>query len=54
MAAASNHGSPGFQLHIFAGLQGLQPVKDRAVRPVHCVESKNQPTPAFHLQIVLA
>ena len=31
MATASNHGFPGFQLHISSGLQGLQPVKDRAV-----------------------
>ena len=30
-ATASNHGFPGFQLHISSGLQGLQPVKDRAV-----------------------
>ncbi len=31
MATASNHGFPGFQLHISSGLQGFQPVKDRAV-----------------------
>ena len=31
MATASNHGFPGFQLHISSGLQVLQPVKDCAV-----------------------
>ena len=36
MATASNHGFPGFQLHISLGLQGLQPVKDRAVLAPGC------------------
>ena len=31
MATASNHGFSGLQLHISSGLQGLEPVKDRAV-----------------------
>jgi len=31
VATASNHGFLGFQLHISSGLQGLQPIKDRAV-----------------------
>ena len=36
MATASNHGFPGFQLHISSGLQGLQPVKDGVVLAPGC------------------